>query len=170
TAGAVGFAASIRALFAAIGPAGWFVIAVSTLTVFFQRMGRAAREAGEEARRALAEFRDDIRGLSDEELDARKTAIGTQIRKVKEQITALKADMVRAGRGAHVVAEQIAEKEAELNTLRQQGLEIVKERIRREREAAKAEAEAGAGAGAPTGLTPEEIRKREEALNREVSL
>lgn len=170
--GVTGLAAAIRGLHAAVGPTGWLILGVGVLTELFFKLRRASREAREEAEEALAAFKDTLGAMSDAEMDRRLADNARRIRELRSEINQLRRDAARAGQGANALAEMAAEKERELNRLRQEGLAIIVERGKRAIEAAKAEAEAGAGAGAgaPTGLTPEEIRKREEALNREVSL
>lgn len=95
-----GFLVTMRTGWALLGPAGWFVLGVATLTTLFQRMGKAARDAAADARRAMEDYRDAAAAADDAQLALMETSLDARAEAIKTRLAQL-----RHG-GAAVRAEQ----------------------------------------------------------------
>jgi len=138
TTAARGFLAVMRSGLALIGPKGWLVLGIAALTDAFYRMGDAARQAAEDAAKALDIYRDALTEAKKEDLEREAAAIARRKAIVEAALAEAKAVQFGRGRDRDFAKEvenkkTIAGLQANLNQLLNEENAIREEQARRAR-------------------------------------
>lgn len=100
-----GLIATFRAGMAAIGPAGWFLLAVTVLTTAFQKLGQAQRDAAQ----AQADYLESLPTKTGAQLDAEYTRLMAEYARAKALYEDLKKNTTNLNRPSKAFTDAKAE-------------------------------------------------------------
>jgi len=174
-----GLVAVFRGAMAAIGPTGWFVLAVGALAELFFLLGNNATEAAKKTAAALDQFKASLSDLNEEQLKDEQAVVLTrrlalqrelaQLRATKQggPVTENKVTMAAAAKALADQKQREADIQRELNDLEARQNAIIA--ARQQRTATTGGTTTG-GAGTPSGAAAgdDKIARERERIAREL--